>query len=161
MRPTKERVQELLRYDPATGEFTWKRRVNNAQRSQVAGTVNSGGYRQISIDGRLQYAHRLAWLLMVGSWPDLMIDHVNGSRADNRWSNLREVDGSVNGQNRRAARTSSRTGLLGAFVFRDRFQSEIAVDGKRFYLGNSFATAEAAHAAYLDAKARLHPGSTL
>jgi hypothetical protein len=44
-------------------------------------------------------AHRLAFALVEGRWPKL-VDHINGSGSDNRWSNLREATNSANGLNR-------------------------------------------------------------
>jgi hypothetical protein len=45
--------------------------------------------------------------------------------------------------------------LLGAFTWGDRFRSAISVRGRLIFLGN-FDTAEAAHKAYMSAKAIHH-----
>jgi HNH endonuclease len=57
-----------------------------------AGYVNHDGYRVIELDGREHYAHDLAWLMQTGAWPQRRIEHINGNRNDNRWSNLRETE---------------------------------------------------------------------
>jgi len=49
----------------------------------------------------------------------------------------------------------------GYFYWREsRFSAEIRIDGRRHYLGR-FDTKDAAHAAYISAKRRLHPGRTI
>lgn len=162
---TAERLRELLHYDPETGVFT--RRVTTGGRYGGAagthpGTLSDQGYWMISVCSKQHRAHRLAWLYVTGAWPTGEIDHLNGERIDNRWENLRDVQRHVNAQNKRRAQSNSKTGLLGAcWATRDQcFISRIKADGKYRSLG-AFKTAEAAHAAYVDAKRRLHEGCTI
>lgn len=107
-------------------------------------------------------AHRLAWLYVHGRWPIADIDHINGIRDDNRFTNLREASRAENNQNIRSARSHAISGLLGAHWHRQSglWYMRIKVDGKSFTKG-MFATAEEAHAAYLKAKAEHHPFSTI
>lgn len=156
---TQERLFEALHYDCDTGLMTSKSRGRNGL---MAGCINGVGYRVIRIDKRLYAAHRLAWLYQHGCWPTGVIDHVNGIRHDNRLINLRDVPKLQNHQNMKGAQKNSGTGLLGASFSerRQHFIAQIAVDGKRRYLG-AYPTAELAHQAYLDAKRALHPCNTL
>lgn len=97
---TRERVLELLDYDPETGIFTWKVSTNNRVKAgSRAGAINSWEYRQIKVDDRLYKAHRLAWLIVYGMWPRYQIDHINGVRDDNRIVNLREATNAENLRN--------------------------------------------------------------
>jgi len=155
---TQERLHSLLDYDPETGAFTWKvRRSGTARAGSIAGTIFSGGYLGIRVDGRAYKAHRLAFLWMNGVFPSDQVDHRNGVRDDNRWSNLREVTQAENQQNIGTARRHNRSsGLLGAWRHRDKWRSKIWFGGKQIHVG-SFSTAEEAHAAYLKAKDELHP----
>lgn len=152
---TVERLLEVLDYDPETGIFTWLRSLGGVREGSQAGMIERG-YRRIRIDGRFYFAHRLAWLYMVGRWPENMIDHQSGARDDNRWVNLQECDWSQNAQNTQAA-SRSRSGLKGVFWHgqRQKWQAEIMVHGKKHRLG-LYVSKEDAHAAYLTAKARLH-----
>jgi hypothetical protein len=49
-------------------------------------------------------AHRMAWLLMTGSWPADEIDHINHVKDDNRWGNLREATHQQNMKNQKMSR---------------------------------------------------------
>ena len=158
---TQERLKEVLHYDPKTGNFT--RLVRTSARikiGDIAGSNRGGGRRQISVNGKIYLSSRLAWLYMTGAWPANQIDHKNGVRGDDRFSNLRDVDGFINQQNRRRAQNGNKTGLLGAHVARGRYESRIMVNGKNHWLG-SYQTAELAHAAYLKVKRKFHPGCTI
>lgn len=154
---TQKHLQTILRYEPDTGIFTWL--VNPTKRFKaglVAGYLKNDGYRWIKVDGRKYAAHRLAFLSMMGRWPSQEIDHRNGVRADNRWENLREATRAENRQNR-AARSNNRAGLLGVFwdAQNRKWQAQISSAGKRIFLGR-FKDKQAAHAAYLEAKVKIH-----
>jgi hypothetical protein len=160
---TADRVRELLAYSPDTGIFT--RRISLSPRSHVgkqAGSRSSSGYLQIRVDSTRYLAHRLAWLHTFGVWPNGVIDHINGVKNDNRLANLRDVAPYVNSQNQKIAQSRNMSGLLGAHyqARSDRYLAHIVVDGTKKHLG-SFETAEQAHAAYIEAKRRLHEGCTI
>ena len=158
---TAERLRELLHYSAETGVFVWRQfRGRNAKLGDVASNGHPSGYRFITVDGRSYAAHRLAWLHTYGAMPAKYIDHINGVRDDNRLENLRDVTPAVNKQNIKGARKDSKaSGLVGAFWHNraNKWFSNIGVAGKRQHLG-MFSTAEDAHAAYIEAKRRLHPG---
>mgnify|MGYP001076453336 CR=1 FL=1 len=155
MNPADE-LREKFAYDPTTGVFIRR------STGKVAGHRKNNGYLHFHFAGKKRGAHRLAWLYVHGSWPEHDVDHINGIRSDNRICNLRDVSRSVNLQNqRRPASHNKSTGVLG--VYRHvggRFMSRICVNQRGTYLG-LFDTIEAAQAAYLEAKHRLHPGSTI
>lgn len=158
---TAARLRELLRYDPETGVFTRRQNLSNSKAfkpGDVAGGIDkSTGYIKISVENRAYWAHRLAWLYVHGLWPDGLLDHRDENKANNAIRNLRPADKSLNGQNVTAARSSSKSRLLGACPDgKGRWQATITVNRKQRHLGR-FDTAEEAHAAYLAAKAELHP----
>ena len=154
-----DRVLELLDYDASTGVFVWKVSTRNTKPNTVAGHVCTvHGYRLIGIDRRVYGAHRLAWLVTHGRWPDGAIDHVNGDRCDNRIANLREATASENLQNQEHPR--GRNPHLGVSwqKSRNKWRADICVNGLQKLLGR-FDTQAEAKAAYLEAKRVLHiPG---
>ena len=157
---TAARLRELLHYDESTGLFTRIATDNKWQKLGLAcgqRMSNPLEYSRIRIDGAPYKAHRLVWLYVTGVWPTQFVDHINGNKQDNRFSNLRDVSRKVNGQNRRSAQCNSKTGLLGVQKRRNRWAATIIIDKTRLWIG-TFDTPDAAHAAYLAAKRRLHDG---
>jgi len=154
VKPTSERLRELFSYDPDTGVFVRLVRTNpRVHVGDVAGCISSAGYLRIRVDIGQYYAHRLAFLYMTGSWPTFDIDHKNGNGLDNRWDNLRSATRSQNMANTKLPLTNT-SGYKGVRwdKARGKWRAEIRIKGRSRHLG-LFATAEEAHAAYME-KAR-------
>jgi hypothetical protein len=60
-----------------------------------------------------------------GTWPKNQIDHIDGDRANNRISNLRDVSQSINQQNLKRSRVRSKSGFLGVSPSFGRFRAAI------------------------------------
>ncbi len=159
------RLRELLSYDPKTGVFVSLTRRKTWESGRVTGAKeNRTGYGRVIVDGTYYRAHRLAWFYVHGEWPHA-IDHINGNRYDNRLCNLRSVSVKTNNENLRVAKETNQSGFLGVRAKSNgKFAADIkaTLGGKRLmlYLG-SYATAEEAHAVYVDAKRRLHDGCSI
>lgn len=148
---TQDRLKELLHYDPETGVFTWRRDMQGkmAFAGQEAGSINSRGYREIGVDGRSYYAHRLAWLYMHGYLPN-RIDHKNLNTSDNSARNIRECTQSSNVANS-PMRKSNTTGIKGVGLHKSgKFTASITVNYRKIHLGY-FHTKEAAAESYIKA----------
>lgn len=157
------RVRALFTYDPMTGSVTRRVRTSNRTHAgQTVGHIDSKGYLNVRVDGHTFKLHRVAWLCMTGAWPTNQIDHIDGDKQNNKWSNLRDVEPAANAQNKRTALSTNVSGLLGVGYRRDtgRYWARITVGSKTISLG-VHQSAEAAHAAYLSAKRKLHEGNTL
>lgn len=142
-----------LSYDPVTGVFTWRTDAGPRKAGMRAGSAGPKGYRRIGYRGRRYEEHRLAWLMVHGTWPSGLIDHANCNPGDNRILNLREATRSQNAANKKA-HANGRSGLKGASFHKStrRWQAQIMRDGKKKFLG-LYNTAEEAHAAYAAAAA--------
>ena len=147
-----KRLRAVLKYDPATGVFTWRIRPgsgghNRVVKGEPAGSVWADGYRRIRIDYASYPAARLAFLYMVGRWPQAEMDHRNRNRSDDRWANLREATRQQNQGNK--FNSNNALGLKGVCFEKDRckFKAYIEMNGKTVNLGR-FETAEEAQAAY-------------
>lgn len=149
---TQEQLKAHFIYEQDTGFFIRKFSHGRFKAGDLAGGINGSGYVNLWLNKKLYGAHRLAFLYMMGEFPHLMVDHINGVRHDNRWGNLRLVDFKTNGQNRRTNCTT-KSGLKGAYKNSkgDKYNSVITVRGKRITLGSSFQTAQEAHEAYCQA----------
>lgn len=155
---TAQQARAAVTYDPATGVFRWAARFGKRGiPGAVAGTTDWNGYRVVTINGKRHKAHRLAFLVVNGDWPPEAVDHINGDRADNRWSNLRPASPAENQQNRRLQR-NNKSGLVGVSwnSRAAKWRAGIRVNGRSLNLGN-FDDKHQAHKAHIAAKASLHP----
>ena len=161
---TLEELKGVLSYDGASGIFTWAKHMSpSARAGNQAGSIYPNGYRVIAVDRRDYGAHRLAWLFEHGAWPAGVIDHINGDPADNRISNLRDVAQTSNSQNQRRPHKDKKScQLIGATWDKSlgNWKAQLTHQKKTIYLGR-FATAEEAHAAYVEGKRRIHAGCTI
>lgn len=141
-------VNQIFNYDNLSGKLTWK--IKPADRYHIGsdcGTINNFGYRHITYKGKKYLAHRLIWFIETGNWSKYQIDHINGDKLDNRFSNLREVTNRQNSQNFKIHRNGH---LVGTSFNKKRkiWESYINIDGKKVHLGY-FSTQEDAHNVYL------------
>ena len=112
---TQERLKELAHYDPETGVFAWKIKRGCIAAGQKAGRKTCYGYIRIQFDGCDAPAHHWAVLWMTGEAVPDQIDHINGVRDDNRWSNIRFATSRDNNRNQRL-QDRNRTGLPGVGI---------------------------------------------
>lgn len=151
-------IIQFLNYNPDTGIFTWKeRRVlrphdaqwNKRFAGRTAGYVNSTGYVMITLYGRSLHAHRVAWLISFGEWPELDIDHIGGRKANNCIHNLRLATDQQNGGNRARPKNNT-SGVKGVRFESGKWRAQIRENGRNKHLG-LYGSKEEAAAAYLSA----------
>lgn len=153
----REELAKYISYDPETGVFTRLLASSHAKPGPIDNRINVKGYLEFWILGKLVRAHRLAFYIMTGKWPNHQIDHIDGDKTNNRWSNLRDVTNRTNCENKKTKNNNNTSGFLGVSARKGGFEARIGVGGKLMYLG-VYATGELAHAAYLEAKAKYHKG---
>ena len=137
---TQERLKSLLSYDPETGDFTWLVGGRRRQLGEIAGGPQCVGsekfYVVIGIDGKLYYAHRLAWLCTYGAWPKNHIDHIDQDSTNNRLINLRDVSHAENHKNQKL-RNRNTSGVTGVYFHNkaQKWAAQIKANGKYIHLG--------------------------
>lgn len=133
-----EEVREYLDYSPDTGLFRWKKTTSNrAVIGDIAGCVNRIGYWHIGWKRKWRLAHRLAWWMHYGEWPEMHVDHINGKRIDNRIANLRIATNSQNLMNAKLFKTN-KTGFKGVSWSKAKNKWVVMIShekGKRKFLG--------------------------
>ncbi len=158
--PTKEYLNERLSYDPETGILRWKMvstRWGMRPTDRVAGTKASGGdCSQMMVDNTFLKAHRVIWRMVHGDFDEqLVIDHINGDRGDNRISNLRLVTHQENMKNCSLSKNNT-TGHTGIWyqASTDKWHASIHKDYKKVHIG-SYKTKGEAIKARKDAEKEL------
>lgn len=110
-------IQSIFNYDADTGDLIYKVSRGSKKAGSVAGYVHKSGYIQIEVKGKAYLAHRLAWLLFYGCWPENNIDHINHIKTDNRIANLRDVTQAENTKNRSLG-IANTSGFLGVSLYK-------------------------------------------
>ena len=153
---TRDFVRAKLKYDLSTGSFLWKSSGKGHKANLVAGW-NNDRYWKIRVGGHDMYAHRLAFLYVLG-WMPKQVDHINHDPTDNRWINLRAASYEINGKNR-IMNSTNISGVNGVSFNKDRNRwcARIGANNKQYFLGR-FADKEDAIAArrVADAKYGFH-----
>lgn len=156
---TQSDLKQMLSYSPETGEFKWLVPHGRWGRFPVgcdAGirVISSGrrDYIRITIDGKHYPAHRLAWIYMMGGAPSSQVDHKNLDPFDNRWTNLRLADHSLNAANRAPIVSH---GFKWVQKRGKRWAALITIHRRQRYLG-TYDTPQEAHAAALQVAIEAH-----
>lgn len=126
-------LKAVIEYDPNTGDLWWKA---GRGRGTKAGSLNRFGYTYINYKYKGYLAHRVAWAITHGRWPNGEIDHINHERSDNRLVNLREVTASSNQKNA-SMRRDNTSGITGVYrqTLSNNWRVLIRSKGKQYYLG--------------------------
>jgi len=130
---TQERLKELLHYDPDTGIFTWIKATGpRCKIGNVAGSIQTFGYRQIKLNTINYCAHKLAWFYFYGELHNGEFDHINRIKDDNRIVNLRKATRSNNTQNV-PIRKDNKSGYKGVSWngYKKRWIAQIFINGKQ------------------------------
>lgn len=130
-------IREILNYCPETGILTWKKRVANRVRIGDVAGYSDGKKITFGIKGKLYLAHRVAWVLVHGEWPEQDIDHINGNPLDNRLENLRSVPHTANMFNRKKYANNT-SGFKGVVFHKgsQKWTASITANNKAKFLGN-------------------------
>jgi hypothetical protein len=141
---TIEELRARVEYDASSGKFTWLHcdACRPCWNSRFAGkqalcAPHSNGYLFGAIANQKLFAHRAAWALHHGHWPDGEIDHINHNKTDNRIANLRVVQRTQNAMNLSKSRRNL-SGVTGVFKHTQtgRWQAQIRIERRSMHLGS-------------------------
>lgn len=135
-------IDDVYSYDAKTGYITFKcNRHARKVLGNVAGWIRTDpsrrtSYIELRADGKTVKAHRLAWRLHYGAWPEGMIDHINGNGLDNRIENLREVDSFDSAKNKPLQKNNT-SGVVGVRLYKPngKWVATISNKGKKITIG--------------------------
>jgi len=135
--PLHDFLATYIEYNPETGQGVWKRSpANNIKAGATVGTIYKN-YLVVRFKGKSYPAHRLFWLLQTKTDPgDFLIDHIDGNKSNNAFSNLRLSTFSQNGMNRPATKVN-KLGIKGVCwdAKARKYKSSIRVDGQARHIG--------------------------
>ncbi len=89
--------------------------ITRDDRKGSNGSYDKDGYLILKIKKKQFKAHRVAWFLNYGEFPNGEIDHINRNRTDNRIENLRVCTRLQNNRNK-AQKLNPDTGTQGIYV---------------------------------------------
>jgi len=120
----------------------WKRHnatVENKTEFDID-TLNTGGYKTISLNARPYVLHRIKYQLFVNRILDdsEIVDHIDRDKTNNSIDNLRVVDASVNAQNKSMQNVNKTSKYKGVYLdkSKDIFISKIMFRGESVFLGS-------------------------
>lgn len=137
---TYEEIAAAFEYDPETGIVLRKKWIKKGRPISETGRkpqkFGRTSYFLLGFNGTCLRAHRIAWMLTYKEWPPEQIDHIDGDGLNNKLSNLRCVSNTQNQRNASRKRTS-KSGVNGVYwcKLREKWVSQICIDGKQCYLG--------------------------
>jgi HNH endonuclease len=136
-----EELDEVLSYDESSSTFLrWK--VSNSRKVKAgdpAGCIGNHGYAQVKFKGKFYQAHRI--VLVLNNKEDIpegmVVDHIDGNKANNLLSNLRVVSQSDNSKNK--THNKSNTGYQGITERANRRNFVVSfTDSKHIYTNFSY-----------------------
>jgi hypothetical protein len=126
---TQEYLHTLFHYKD--GELYWKISLSNRVKiGDKAGFLNSNGYYNICIKNKNYTNHRLIYAMHNGCMPKI-IDHIDGTRINNKIENLREATVSQNCQNGKL-RKNNKSGVKNVHWYKrdKKWCVDLTVNGK-------------------------------
>jgi hypothetical protein len=117
-------------YDRESGQ------IRNIRLNKVSlGVYTSNGYRrlQVSVNYKRKKLrmHHVIWFFEYGQWPKSQLDHIDGNKVNNHYSNLRECSARENAQFYKAKKGTKGTSVfMGVSLCKSRgkWKAQISLD---------------------------------
>ncbi len=148
-----------LLYLDSEYNLRWKIDRPRCKKDSLAGSLNSDGYIQITVNSVNYYGHRIAYMLIHSIdilESEIILDHVDGNKTNNHPDNLRIATKSKNAMNR-GKQANNSSGFKGVSFRKDRnkWLAKITKEGKAHHIG-LFDSKEEAALAYRQAASEIH-----
>lgn len=137
---TIQEAQSLFKYCKDTGKM-W--RINHDGVLCLATQITSDGYIEAKANYKSYLVHRLAFMTQGVDPSGYQVDHIDGDRANNKWSNLRLVTSAENNKNRAMTKANT-SGVVGVQNQEGRWLAIIKHNREVIYLGSFDKKEEAA-----------------
>jgi hypothetical protein len=162
---THEKLLSLVSYDKETGVFTRRVSAFKAKAGDVVGNRHSAGYVEGAVGGGTYYLHRLAIFYVTGEMPEKnqQVDHIDGDRSNNAYSNLRVGSRGQNLQNLSCfGRSYNKSGHLGVHLHKASglWRASAIIPGSRKQICSYHKTKEDAAVAAIELRKQHYPGFT-
>ena len=114
------------------------------QKGRECGSEKKSGYWYVYFNGKLTLRHRIIWMMHNGPIPsEMVIDHINDIRGDDRIENLQMITGSQNSSKTVLSKNISSRTKNGSSGFKGvtmdqrngKWRSRIFSNGKSYELG--------------------------
>ena len=146
----KKPSQEVL--DHLTANYTYDRdagHVFNNKMGKPALTTNTNGYLVVSAWLNRKHhkfkTHHVVWFFEKGEWPTQCMDHIDGVKTNNHYTNLRLVTQRENSQAyTKSKKSTSPYHGVSWYKVSKKWRSDIKVENKQKYLGSFTCELEAA-----------------
>jgi len=117
------------------GVLYWKNPTSKSVKIGDTVGCNSNGYRLICINKQFIHAHRAIFIMHHGYLP-LIVDHIDGNKANNKIENLRQATKAENAWNSKIHKHNT-SGIRGVSWNKQtsKWRAAINVNGKALHLG--------------------------
>jgi hypothetical protein len=146
MTPDQDTLDDLFVYNE--GRLFWRVSLSNRVKvGDEAGRINKG-YRMVRLFGKEHPAHRLIWILHNGDIPyNFVIDHIDNNSLNNKIENLRLATYQQNSFNKSKSKNASSIHKGVVFIPKyNKWQAQVQISGKSFYIGQFTSESEAKEA---------------
>lgn len=128
-----DKLKEL--FEVKNNELYWKDGIQKNTKGKLAGWVDKKGYRSVMLEGKTYQVHRLIWIIMFGSIPYGVIDHIDRNPKNNCIENLRPASRSENAFNRPAS-INNKLGVKNVYKRGSRYAVQLRVNYKLINFGS-------------------------
>lgn len=144
--PSVEQLERFIRYNSETGIFTRISFNHDKMKDLInkpTGNRSSNGYIYVVVNNVVYSAHKLAWYMYYGYYPDFYLDHYDGDKTNNAISNIRPSTPSQNQKNRGKNRNNS-SGSNGVYLQSNgKWRVRVKMNGRLLSLGTYCTYSEA------------------